>query len=198
MVMANGAGGVGQKLLGAIKAHAGIAVGVGIALILAGVLAICAPFVAGVSVMLMIGGLLLIGGIALCLLALRVGAFGPGMPLLLMGVLMILTGLYMFTRPIEALASMTLLLAAYLIVTGIVEIFAGFGARPEPGWGWMVASAVVTLLLGLMLWRQFPISGVWAIGTLFGIKLLMTGISMTSIGMTVRSGVRGVEAAMKS
>jgi uncharacterized membrane protein HdeD (DUF308 family) len=198
MVMVNGAGVVGQKLLGAIKAHAGIAAGVGIALILAGVLAICAPFVAGVSVMLMIGGLLLIGGIALCLLALRVGAFGPGMPLLLMGVLMILTGLYMFTRPIEALASMTLLLAAYLIVTGIVEIFAGFGARPEPGWGWMVASAVVTLLLGLMLWRQFPISGVWAIGTLFGIKLLMTGISMTSIGMTVRGGVRGVQSAMKS
>ena len=148
--------------------------------------------------MLMIGGLLLVGGIALCLLALRVGAFGPGLPLLLMGVLMILTGLYMFSRPIEALASMTLLLAAYLIVTGIVEIFAGFGARPEPGWGWMVTSAVVTLLLGLMLWRQFPISGVWAIGTLFGIKLVMTGVSMTSIGMTVRGGVRGVEAAMKS
>jgi uncharacterized membrane protein HdeD (DUF308 family) len=111
---------------------------------------------------------------------------------------MILTGLYMFSRPIEALASMTLLLAAYLIVSGIVEIFAGFGARPEQGWGWMVASAVVTLLLGLMLWRQFPISGVWAIGTLFGLKLLMTGVSMTSIGMTVRGGVRGVESAMKS
>ncbi len=196
--MANGAGVVGQKLLGAVKAHAGIAVGVGIALIVTGALAICAPFVAGVSVMLAIGALLFVGGIALGVLALRVGAFGQGFPLLLMSALMILTGLYMFSRPVSALASMTLLLSAYLVVTGIVEIFAGFGARPEPGWGWMVVSAVVTLVLGLMLWRQFPISGVWAIGTLFGVKLLMTGFAMTSIGMTVRGGVRSVEAEMKS
>jgi uncharacterized membrane protein HdeD (DUF308 family) len=194
--MANGAA-VGHRLLGAIKAHAGIAVAVGIALILTGVLAICAPFVAGVSVMFMIGGMLLVGGIALLMLALRVGAFGLGMPLLLMGILMFLAGLYMVSRPVAALASMTLFLAAYLIITGIVEFFAGLGARPEPGWGWMVASAVVTLLLGVMLWRQFPISGVWAIGTLFGAKLLITGISMTSIGMAVRHGVGGVEAAMK-
>jgi len=193
--MANGV--VGRKLLGAIKAHAGIAIGAGIVLILAGVFAICAPFVAGLSVMLMIGGMLLVGGIALCLLALRVGAFGLGLPLLLMGVLMILAGVYIVSHPVAALASMTLFLAAYLIVTGIVEIFAGFGARPEEGWGWMVASAIVTLLLGVMLWRQFPISGVWAIGTLFGVKLLMTGVSTLAIGMTVRQGVGGVEAAMK-
>jgi uncharacterized membrane protein HdeD (DUF308 family) len=196
--MATGAGVVGQKLLGAIKGHAGAAVGVGIALILTGVFAICAPFVAGVSVMLVIGAMLVVGGIALCLLALRVGAFGLGTPLLLMGVLMTVAGLYMLTRPVAALASMTLILAAYLIISGIVEIFTGFGARPESGWGWMVTGAVVTLLLGLMLWRQFPLSGVWAVGTLFGIKLIMTGVSMTSIGMTVRRGIRGVQAAMKS
>jgi uncharacterized membrane protein HdeD (DUF308 family) len=196
--MANGANVVGQKLLGAIKAHAGIAVAVGIALILTGLVAICAPFVAGVSVMLMIGGMLLVGGIAICLLALRVGAFGHGLPFLLMGVLMIVAGYSIFSHPVAALASMTLFLAAYLIVSGFVEIFAGFGARPEPGWGWMVTSAVVTLLLGLMLWRQFPISGVWAIGTLFGVKLLMTGISTLAIGMTVRRGVGGIQAAMKS
>ena len=196
--MANGARVVGQRLLGAIKAHAGIAVGVGIALILAGILAICAPFVAGVSVTLAIGAMLIVGGVSLTLLAFRVGAFGHGFPLLLMGLLMIFAGWYVFSHPVVALASMTLFLAAYLIVTGIVEIFAGFGARPEPGWGWMVASAVVSLLLGIMLWRQFPVSGIWAIGTLFGLKMLMTGVTMTSIGMTVRREVKGVESAIRS
>jgi len=188
---------VGQKLLGAIKGHAGVAVGVGVALIVTGVLAICAPFVAGVSVMLVIGSMLIVGGVALCLLALRVGAFGLGMPLLMIGVLMLLAGVFVVSRPVAALASMTVLLAAYLMISGVVELFAGFNARPEDGWGWMVASAVVTLLLGLMLWRQFPISGVWAVGTLFGIKLLMSGASMTSIGMAVRRGVRTIETATK-
>jgi uncharacterized membrane protein HdeD (DUF308 family) len=195
--MATPAGMVRNRLLDAIKGHAGIAVGVGILLIVTGVLAICAPFYAGVSVMLMIGSMLLVGGIALVVLAFRVGAFGAGSSVLLMGALMIAVGLYMLNRPIASLASMTLLLASYLIVTGIVEIFAGFGARPQSGWGWIVASAVVTLILGVMLWRQFPISGIWAVGTLFGIKLVMTGVSMTSIAATVRKGVRTVEAAFK-
>jgi uncharacterized membrane protein HdeD (DUF308 family) len=188
---------VGHKLLGAIKSHAGIAVGTGLALVLTGILAICAPFVAGVSVMLVIGSLLLVSGVALVLLAFRVGAFGLGAPLLLMGLLMAFAGAYLVSRPVEALASMTLFLAAYLIVSGIVELVAGFGARPDSGWGWMVLSAIVSVVLGILLWRQFPISGVWAIGTLFGIKLLMTGVSMTSIGIAVRRGVGGVEAAMK-
>jgi len=196
--MATAAGMVGDRLLGAVKGHAGVAVAVGITLILAGALAICAPFVAGVSVMVMIGAMLIIGGIAQCLLSFRLRVFGPGLPLLLMGALMIVAGLYMAGRPVAALVSMTLFLAAYLIITGIVEIFAGFGARPDRGWGWMVASAVVTLLLGIMLWRQFPLSGVWAIGTIFGVKLLMTGISMTSIGSMLRGGVRKVESALRS
>jgi len=189
---------VGHKLLGTIKGNAGVAVGVGIALIVAGALAIFAPFIAGLSVMLVIGMLMLIGGIALCLLAFRVGAFGQGLPLLLMGALMVFAGLYVFSHPVAALASMTLVLAAYLVVTGVVELFAGFNARPERGWGWMVFTAVITLVLGVMLWRQFPVSGVWAIGTLFGIKLIMNGLSMTSIGMAVRRGVGGMQTALKS
>jgi uncharacterized membrane protein HdeD (DUF308 family) len=189
---------VGHKLLGTIKGNAGVAVGVGIALIVAGALAIFAPFIAGLSVMLVIGMLMLIGGIALCLLAFRVGAFGQGLPLLLMGALMVFAGLYVFSHPVAALASMTLVLAAYLVVTGVVELFAGFNARPERGWGWMVFTAVITLVLGIMLWRQFPVSGVWAIGTLFGIKLILNGLSMTSIGMAVRRGVGGMQTALKS
>ena len=189
---------VGHKLLGTIKGNAGVAVGVGIALIVAGALAIFAPFIAGLSVMLVIGMLMLIGGIALCLLAFRVGAFGQGLPLLLMGALMVFAGLYVFSHPVAALASMTLVLAAYLVVTGVVELFAGFNARPERGWGWMVFTAVITLVLGVMLWRQFPVSGVWAIGTLFGIKLIMNGLSMTAIGMAVRRGVGGMQTALKS
>lgn len=196
--MTGGAGVVGQKVLGVVKDHAGVAVAVGIALILAGILAICAPFIAGVSVMLMIGALMLVGGISLLVLAFRVGAFGSGLALLVMSVLMIVAGFYMISRPVSALGAMTLFLAAYLVVTGIVEIFAGFSARPQSGWGWVVASAVVSVLLGAMLWAQFPFSGVWAIGTIFGVKLLMTGISMTSVGAAVRSGVRGVESMLKS
>jgi uncharacterized membrane protein HdeD (DUF308 family) len=45
-----------------------------------------------------------------------------------------------------------------------------------------------------MLWKQFPLSGLWAVGTLIGIRLLMAGISLIAIGSIVGKGVKVVSA----
>ncbi len=193
--MENEAQSFGKTLLDGIKESAGSAIGIGIVLLIVGVLALAAPLVTGLSITLMIGILMIIGGVAQCILAFKVGAFGRGVLVFLMGVLMVVVGVYMVNQPAAALASMTLFLAAYFIVTGIVELFAAFGVRPAEGWGWMLVNGIVTLLLGLMIWRQFPLSGVWALGTLFGIKLLFSGSSLLGLGMAVRRGVETVEAA---
>lgn len=189
---------VGGKLMQAIKSHAGAAIGVGIVLILSGLFAICSPFLAGASVTIAIGAMLFVGGVSLAIIAFRVGAFATGLPLLLMSVLLLLAGYTMVSRPVESLGAITILLASYLIVSGAVELFAGMGARPDAGSGWLILSAVVSVILGVMLWRQFPSSAAWAIGTIFGVKLLMNGITMTSIGIAVRRGVGSVQAAMKA
>jgi uncharacterized membrane protein HdeD (DUF308 family) len=189
---------VGGKLMQAIKSHAGAAIAVGIVLILTGIYAICSPFLAGASVTIAIGAMLLVGGVSLAILAFRIGAFGTGLPVLLMSVLLLLAGYTMVSRPVESLGAITLLLASYLIVSGVVELMAWLRARPEPGSGWLILTAVVSVILGIMLWRRYPSSAAWAIGTIFGVKLLMNGITMTSIGITVRRGARGIEAAMKA
>lgn len=54
----------------------------------------------------------------------------------------------------------------------------------------MLANGVITLLLGWMLWRQWPLSGAWAIGVLFGVQLLMTGGSLLAIGSALRGATR--------
>ena len=184
-----------NSLLEGIKENAGIAIGIGIFLLITGVLALGAPLVTGISITLMIGVLMVVGGIAQCILAFKVGAFGRGVLVFLFGVLMVAVGIYMVSQPVSALGSMTLFLAAYFIVTGIVELLAAFGVRPAEGWGWVLVNGFVTVLLGLMIWRQFPLSGVWAIGTLFGVKLLFSGASLLGLGMAVRRGVKTIEAA---
>ncbi|MGI9241059.1 MAG: HdeD family acid-resistance protein, partial [Verrucomicrobiales bacterium] len=62
-----------------------------------------------------------------------------------------------------------------------------FSLKPEKGWGWLLASGVITLLLAIMIGRQWPVSGGWAIGTLFGINILFSGWAMIFTGGTVRS-----------
>ena len=172
-----------------IREHSGTAIWIGVLLLLGGALAIAAPLATGLSITLAVGILLAVGGVGVCLLAFRMGALGRGILVFLIGALTLVTGIYLITQPVARLASITLLLAAYFVATGILALIAGLQSRPVPGWGWMVADGVVTLLLGLLIWQQFPLSGAWALGVLFGIKLLFTGSAILGLAMAVRRSI---------
>ena len=172
-------------LLGGIKKNARLTVACGVILIVAGFLAIMSPLVAGLSLTIMVGAMLAVSGIGQCFLAFKAGAFGQGLMVLIFGVLMTFAGFYMMTQPVAGLASITLILVAYLVATGLFEIIAAFQIRPAQGWGWELFNAIVTLLLGIMLWRQFPLSGAWAVGILFGIKMIFHGWAFVFIGRNV-------------
>jgi uncharacterized membrane protein HdeD (DUF308 family) len=93
----------------------------------------------------------------------------------------LLVGLYLMQQPVTGLAKLTIILMAYLIATGLAEMAIAFQVRPAPGWGGELAAGIVTLVLGILLWRQFPLSGAWAIGVLFGIKLMTSGWALILI-----------------
>ena len=195
--MSDGVKSVGMSLLDALKSKAGTARWVGIALILAGVLAMGSPLVAGASVMMVIGVLMLVAGVATGMLAFSVGAFGRGIWLLLLALLMVWAGWLIATRPLGALASVTLFLACYFFLSGVVEIFAALGAAGAPGRGWMIVSGLVSVLLGVSLWRHFPASAAVAVGVLFGLRMLFSGLWLFSAGMAAgRAGDR-IASAVK-
>jgi uncharacterized membrane protein HdeD (DUF308 family) len=185
---------VASNLFDAIKSNARVAVISGIIMVICGVLAIGSPFAAGLSVMIFVGAMLVVGGIAECFLAFKAGAFSKGLLIFLLGVLMAITGFYLASQPVAGLASITIFLAAYFVVTGIFELIGAFQNRPAAGWGWMLFNSVVTLLLGIMIWRQFPLSGAWAVGILFGIKLLFSGWSLVFIGSSIRGAAKEAAA----
>jgi uncharacterized membrane protein HdeD (DUF308 family) len=112
---------------------------------------------------------------------------GESIMLVVLGLLGIVAGGYMLSQPGLALGVLTLFLAGFFIAEGIIEIIAAIRARPAPGWGWFLFGGVLSLLLGLMVWRQFPLSGAWAIGTLVGVRLLMSGVSLVAIGSSIKN-----------
>ncbi len=155
--------------------------------VILGILAMMAPLVAGVAVSVTGGILLIIGGIMRTLFAFKCKSWGKGILAFVLGVLTLLIGLVMVFKPILGLTSLTLVLAAYFFVDGIFEIFESFDLKPLKGWGWMLFGGIVSVLLGIMIWRQWPVSGVWAIGILVGIKLVFAGWAMVGIGAAGRS-----------
>jgi len=162
-------------------------------MLICGFLAIGSPLAAGLSVTIFVGAMLIVGGIAQCFLAFQAGAFGKGLLIFIMGVLTAVAGFYLFNQPLAGLASITIFLAAYFVVTGIFELISAFQIRPAAGWGLMLFNGIVTLLLGIMIWRQFPLSGAWAVGILFGVKLILSGWSLIFIGRSVREEAKLAE-----
>ena len=185
---------VDQEIFGTIKKHAGVGLFVGILIAIAGVLALIAPFAAGLSVALVVAFLLIVSGVSRLFLAFRMGSFGHGLLMFLIGLVSIVAGGYMVARPGMALATITIVLAAYFIVDGIFQIIWAFRIRPIKGWGWTLFSGIVALILGILIWRQFPVSGVWAVGTLAGINLIFGGTSLASLCGAARSAAKEATA----
>lgn len=181
-------------LIDGIKENAKLAVISGVILIIAGTFAVMSPLVVGLSITIMVGVSLVIGGVGQCFLALKSGAFGRGLLTLVVGAMMVIAGVFMMTQPVAGLASITLLLVAYLVAAGLAELLVALQLRPADGWGLMLFNGIVTLLLGVMLWRQFPLSGAWAIGVLFGIKMIFSGWALVFIGRNVKHAATSFES----
>jgi len=56
-----------------------------------------------------------------------------------------------------------------------------------PGWGLLLAGGVISFLVGLMLYLMLPWSGLWVVGTLIAVELIMHGVSWIQFGLTLRN-----------
>jgi uncharacterized membrane protein HdeD (DUF308 family)/ElaB/YqjD/DUF883 family membrane-anchored ribosome-binding protein len=168
------------------KKNAGLLIFLGVLTVIFGVLAIAAPFVTGIAVTMFVGFLLTFMGIARIVHAVKSKQWGTGIWGTIIGLLGLAAGLVMLFRPGIGLASLALLLAIYFLVDGVCEIIAAFKIKPDQGWGWMFFNGVIAVLLGFMIWRQWPVSGAWAVGVLVGVHILITGWTMIVLGTGAR------------
>jgi uncharacterized membrane protein HdeD (DUF308 family) len=97
-----------------------------------------------------------------------------------------IAGIYMLMNPLLGVLSVTLLLAVFLLAEGILEIALYFRIGRVRHGGWILFDGIVTLILGILIWTQWPSSSVWVIGTLVGISLMFSGISRFMLSLAVR------------
>ena len=166
-----------------IRKNSGLTIALGAILLLVGFAIMGSPLVAGISVSLMVGIMLILSGVSQFVFAIK---SGKGLLTISIAALSVVIGGYMIGNPGAALASLTLILAAYLIVSGIFEIILAVQVRPAPGWVWAFFSGFVSLWLGAMIWGQFPLSGAWAIGILLGVRVFFSGWTMLMLGFAAR------------
>lgn len=173
-----------SQFLDEIAKHSGLTITMGVVVLIMGVLALGVPLVAGLSAALAVGILLIVGGIGQLVFAFK---GRTGIWSVIVGVLTVVVGGYMVANLGVALESLTLFLAAYFIVSGIFELILSFQAKPANGWGWALFSGIVSVVLGFLIWSQFPFSGVWAVGILFGVRMIFAGWTLIMLGTAASS-----------
>lgn len=167
----------------------GFLLGMGIALMLLGIAAIGSSLIATFATVLVFGILLLLGAIFEVVTAFW-GRNWRGFFLhLLTGVLYLIAGIFLINNPVGAALGLTLLVAVCLLTGGAVRIVLSLLERFD-GWGWVVMNGIVSVLLGAAIWRQWPLSGLWALGLFVGIEMLFSGLSWVMLALAVRSGSR--------
>ncbi len=148
-----------------------------ILLIVLGILAISLPALASIGVARVLSWLILIEGIVQLVYVFRSEGAGRKIWKLLVAILYIAVGGYLLVHPLIGLAGLTLLLAMFFFVEGITDIGTFIWTRKTHGSGWLLLHGLITLLLGIMIWKHWPVSSLWALGTLVGISMLMTGMT---------------------
>lgn len=158
----------------------------GIVTILLGLAAMATPLMTGLSIVMIVGCFVIIAGIMRMVWAFGAGTFGRGLLALAIGGLILLCGLALVANPLFGSGILTTIIALCLIADGIAEVMGAFRVGSGPGRGWLLVGGVVSIILGVMIWRQYPLSGGWAIGILLGIRLLFAGMAMITGGAAVR------------
>ena len=169
----------------AVRRHRGLFLFEGIMLTVLGVIAVLVPVVASFAATVFFGWILLLSGVVGLFTTFR-GRHVPGFWWSLLSALVGITaGVLLLAWPTQGLFSLTSVLIAFLWVEGAITIFYALEHRTGPGrWGYVLASGIVDLTLGIILFAGLPGTAAWAIGLLIGINMFFGGWSLILMALS--------------
>lgn len=161
----------------------------GVVFIILGIIALGSPYALTLAVDLMLGWILIICGIISIVSAFFSGNWGRFLLILLSGIIFVIAGILLVANPLKGVLTLALILAAFLLVEGIFKIIYAFQMKATQNWGWVLASGIISLILAILIWAQWPASIV-IIGLLVGFYILFSGISMVMLSIAARSAAK--------
>ena len=160
-------------------------IALGIALVVLGIIALIFAPAATVGTVLVLGWLITLSGVTESICAFRLRRWSGMFLHLAGGVLGILLGLLIVTHPLAGALALTMLLAAYLTVIGLLRAITAAHLRYRR-WGWVTFDGLVTLILGLLLWAVWPLTALWFLGFAVGLAMLLRGWATIALAMAIR------------
>ncbi len=158
----------------------------GIVMLICGIAAIALPLVSGIGVVIVVGWVLIFAAVSHLIFAFHTHSVGGVLWQILLAVIYGAAGVFMLMNPLAGLVTLTLVLAIFLLIEAAIETALYFQVRRTVNAGWILFDAIVTLILAILIWSQWPSSALWFIGTIIGVSLIFSGISRLTLASAMR------------
>jgi uncharacterized membrane protein HdeD (DUF308 family) len=167
----------------------------GVILIVAGITALALPSIASLAVEAVVGWAFVLVGISQLMHAFRATGWAGFAGQLLMGMIFLVAGVTLITNPVAGLISLTVVIIATFVASGILKLLVGFRLRPLDGWGWFIVLGLLSLAVGLLIWNRLPSSAAWSLGLVVGIDFISTGLVFLRFASLARQRPGTITAA---
>lgn len=166
-----------------IRQHKGFFIFESLMFILLGILAIALPGFFTLSVEFLIAFLFIIGAVVQLARIFQVEGGGAKFATAISAIIYAVIGILLFAYPLIGILSITMLLAILFFAQGLIQIYVGLTSQHIRRWGWWIFSGIISIILALIIWAEWPTSAIWFIGILVGVNLLFYGFSLLFISL---------------
>ncbi|MEQ9618522.1 MAG: HdeD family acid-resistance protein [Deltaproteobacteria bacterium] len=169
-----------------LKGSWGWLLALGVIYVIMGLIMAGSPIAATYAIEVFLGFILIAGGAISVIGSFFAGNWKKLLLILLSGILYLVVGYMLLKNPMAGVLTLTILLAAFLLVEGIFKIIHAFQMKPSPNWVWLLVSGIASVILGVMIWGEFPASSAFVIGLLVGIYFIINGFSMVMLSFALK------------
>lgn len=169
-----------------IRKRWGWILALGILLAALGSVALGAATLATLATMEFIGWLMMVGGFLQAAHAFTCRGWSGFFIDLLAGLLYLVVGFMIVANPAATAVTLTLLVALFLILSGVFRVAVALMIQFQ-NWVWLALHGMINVILGIMIWQQWPLDGLWVIGLFVGIDMIFNGWSLIMLGLAVKN-----------
>ncbi|PZV19129.1 MAG: DUF308 domain-containing protein [Pseudanabaena sp.] len=170
------------------------AISIGILMIVLGVIAIFYPFFATIVTFNIIGFVLMLFGTLQLFYGFqtRNAKVGQFVLNILVGLFYLAVGFWILRHPVFAMVDLTLIVGILFFIEGTIQVINALEIHPSKNRIWMLVSGIISIILGILLWSNWPLDSLYMLGLLTGINLVTTGVG---IMIVLRAAKKSIGAA---
>ena len=170
-----------------LRAKWGWIVALGVVYLVAGFIALGSVAEATAATVFIVGIVVIVSGAFQMIHAFQVKTWGRFTFLLILGILYVIAGFVFIDSPFLTALWLTLFLGAALVASGLVRIYLAFNMKHGSHWLWIVASGLITLLLGVIILAHWPNSAIYTLGIFLGVDLVFAGAGWIGLGLGLKN-----------